>query len=634
MYYIERALATGEIQLFEYQLNLNYQSRGRQLYRQISPELDSVTHDESMLRDYEARLVVSGEDEVVVIVRDITDRKLAEIALRLSEEKFAKSFRSSPHSMTISTLKDGRIIEVNDSFMQITGYSRDEVIGWRSHELGIWVHPTDRDKVVQTLQQQGSVRNLECQFRIKSGEIRTTLFSAEIIDINGISCILGSVVDITERIQAQQQLWTAAERDRLLRDIALRIRESLDLQQILNTTVAEVRQFLQADRVYVRHHDPQGRGTVVAESVDSRYPSVLGMIISDHDLNIIRSLLTEGQVRIVNDTHQNETEHLSIMSFYKEYHVRAGMVAPLMLDHQLFGVLAVNQCSKPRQWEPFEVDLMKQLATQVTIAVQQAQLYQQVQDLNAGLEQQVAERTAQLQQKMEELQELNQLKDEFLNAFSHDLRTPVMGISLVINNLLNQPGDTISVSRSILERMVQSSNHQLHLINSLLQAHSSETRGVILNYELIQLSLLLQHITDDLAPLVTRNQATLTNRILPDLPLVNADPVQLRRVFENLITNALHHNPPGVALILDATVESDLIRCTLEDNGVGMTQDVSDRLFERYSRGLNPRHSTGIGLGLYLCRQIITAHGGQIGVHSTPGTGSTFWLTLPLAISR
>jgi signal transduction histidine kinase len=104
-------------------------------------------------------------------------------------------------------------------------------------------------------------------------------------------------------------------------------------------------------------------------------------------------------------------------------------------------------------------------------------------------------------------------------------------------------------------------------------------------------------------------------------------------VFENLITNALHHNPPGVNLTLNAHIESDMIRLMLQDDGVGMASEVSDRIFERYSRGTQSRHSTGIGLGLYLCRQIITAHGGQIGVDSTPGNGSTFWLTLPLAIS-
>jgi signal transduction histidine kinase len=305
---------------------------------------------------------------------------------------------------------------------------------------------------------------------------------------------------------------------------------------------------------------------------------------------------------------------------------------PILVDDHLFGLMVVHQCSEPRHWQQFEIDLLSRLATQVSIAVQQANLYEQVRQLNTGLEQQVQERTAQLRQKMEELQSLNDLKDEFLNAFSHDLKTPVMGLSLVISNLLNQPGEMIPISRSILERMAHSSDHQLQLIMSMLEAHSAETKGMTLHYELLQIGLLVQIIVEDLEPLVQKGRATLTNSIPPDLPLVKADPTQIRRVFENLITNALNHNPPSIHIVLDATVEKDLIRFTVKDTGVGMSQETCDRLFKRYSRGPRSRHSTGIGLGLYLCRQIITAHGGQIGVESQPGAGATFWLTLPLAI--
>lgn len=624
MHYVEKALTSGTNQRFEYQLQFDAAGRA-------SPSLNSLPET---LRDYEARVVVCGEDEVLAIVRDITDRQLAEKALRLSEEKFAKAFRSSPNPMSISTLRNGRIIEVNESFLHTSGYSRAEVVGRDVAEINLWVNPADRLRVIQPLQQGDRVQNLECQFRVKSGEILTMLVSAEAIDIDGEACILSVVVDITERIQAQQQLWAAAERDRLLRDIALRIRQSLDLQKIFSTTVAEVRQFLHTDRVYIEHNNAEGFSVVVAESVDSHYPSILGKVFDDlEQAQEIQTLFANGQIQVIDDIATEEFALCDNTSYFTEYQIQAAMAAPIMLDNQVFGLLVANQCSNPRHWEAFEMELMRQLATQVAIALQQAQLYQQVQTLNASLEQQVSDRTAELQQRMEELQELNELKDEFLNAFSHDLRTPIMGISLVLNNLLNQSGEMISINRSILERMVQSGNHQLQLINSLLQAHSAETRGVILNYELVQLSLLLQVIVEDLEPLLVKNQAKLINQVPPDLPLVNADPLQLRRVFENLITNALNHNPPGIQLILGAAIEAELIRITLRDDGVGMAEEVRDRLFDRYSRGRNSRHSTGIGLGLYLCRQIITAHGGQIGVEGVPNQGATFWLTLPLAIS-
>lgn len=632
LHWIEKTLVSSQPQRFEYQLRLNSQSKFSQVYRQFSTQSGVLPSEEPVWRDYEARVVVSGPDEVVTIVRDITDRTLANAALRLSEEKFSKAFRSSPNPMSIATLLDGRMIDVNDGFLAVMGYSRDEVIDHYVHDFNIWVNPGDREQAVQALQQHGSIRNLEYSFRTKSGEVRVGLLSAEVININGEQCLIDVIVDITELKRAEQQIRAAAERDRLLAEIALRIRQSLDLKQILNTAVAEVRQVLHADRVCIGHDTPDGATVIVAESVDPRWRPCLGLVIDDPDfLRETREQFADGQAKVIDDM-RNEVHSPAIELLLKELHVQASLVAPLMLEDRLFGFLVADQCDAPRRWEQEEVDFLTQLGTQVSIAIQQANLYQQVRDLNTGLEQKVQERTLQLQQKNAELQDLNDLKDEFLNAFSHDLKTPVMGISLIVNNLLNQPGDTLPVARSTLERMLQSITNQLQLIKSMLEAHSAETRGVSLHYELVQLSLLTQVIVEDLEPLVNKNCATLRNHVPPDLPLVNADPVQLRRVFENLITNALNHNPPGVTITLDAQVEQEMVRFTLHDDGVGMSQETCDRLFQRYVRGPKSRHSTGIGLGLYLARQIITAHGGQVGVTSARGEGSTFWLTLPLAI--
>ena len=261
------------------------------------------------------------------------------------------------------------------------------------------------------------------------------------------------------------------------------------------------------------------------------------------------------------------------------------------------------------------------------------------------LQQQLQTQNLQLQQKMAELQALNQLKEEFLHAISHDLRTPIVGTLLVLENLQNkaqnQADGKVGISQAILQRMIQSSDRQLNLLNLLLEAHFNEAGSMVLQSQAIELSTFVQGIVEDLEPLLVKNSANLTNLIISDLPPVSADPLQLRRVFENLLTNALNHNPAGLSLTLNATLctkdiaalvpeaESNMICCTVQDNGVGMTQAQCDRLFERYARG-NRTQAIGVGLGLYLCRQIIQAHGGQIGVNSAVGQGTTFWFTLPL----
>ncbi len=491
------------------------------------------------------------------------------------------------------------------------------------------VHPDDRDRVHAALERalwEQEPYQIEYRVVLPDGQERI-LFEQAAVQRDRVT---GTVQDVTQRKQVEAQLRLTAERDRLLGEIALRIRRSLNLEEILDNTVREVRQFLQADRVFISWFEPSGRGEVVAESVDARWPATLGWQTDAAVYPEIEALVTDDHIRVVNDTSQIERS-----PFLKQYHdcyqVRAGIGVPILLGGRLVGLLIVNQCSGPRQWQTSEVDLIDQLATQVAIAIQQAELYQQVQKLNANLEQDVQARTHELQQKMQELEELSQLRDVFLHAVSHDLRTTVMGTLLVLKNLQTQPGDSVALSRAILERMIQCAEQQLSKLNSLSEVYALKTQGMMLNLEPLPLNTLIQSVLLDLEPLVATNQATVTNLAPLRLPLIRADATQLRRVFESLLTNALKHNPPGVGLTLQAAVETNWIRCTVQDDGVGLSPEQCDRLFELRLGGSQARQLTGISLGLYLCRQIVAAHGGAIGVDSEPGQGASFWFTIPLA---
>ncbi len=591
------------------------------------------------MRDYESRLVLSGQDEVLAIVQDITERKQAQLALREYGEKFSKAFRCSPIPITILKFKDGRYVDVNDAFVQISGFSREEVIGRTPRELNLWRNSSLGTKMHEMLQDEGFIRHLETEFYTKSGDPRVVLFSAEMIHIGGEPCVLCVINDITKRQQAEELLRLSAKRDRLLAETLKRIRHSLDLDQVLNTTVNEVRQFLQADRVFIALRDINTQSRILAESVDPLYPSVLNWK-PEHETYLLElnQLLTIDCVRVVEDITQIEASP-QLTALYQEFHTRATLAVPIILNKELFGALIANQCCGPHHWQPMEIDLLQQMSEQVAIAIQQAQLYQELAQLNSNLERQVEERTAQLQQKMQEIQELNRVKDVVLHTVSHDLRTSVMGSLMVLNNLLGEKlGDNenspllLPISRSIIERMIQGNDRQLTMIDSLLAIHASVEQGVVLHHEVINLSTLLSGIIKDLSQVLAQNQAIVNNLIPLDLPLVSADPTQLQKVFVNLFTQSLHNNPPGLNFTLKATVEKAMIRIDIQDNGVGMSKLECDRLFDLYVRNPQERCSTNIGLKMFLCRQIIHAHGGEMGViSSNRKRGLTFWVTIPVA---
>jgi PAS domain S-box-containing protein len=154
--------------------------------------------------------------ELVSLALEAQKRKYAEAALRESEEKFFKAFRSSPDPIAIATFGDGRYIDVNDSFCQLFGYSRSQVIGHTASELQIWVNPEERIQLTQVLQEEGVVRDKEFKFRTKSGELRTVLLSAEIIDVGFESCVLTVRKDITERKRIEEELRKSEERWQLV----------------------------------------------------------------------------------------------------------------------------------------------------------------------------------------------------------------------------------------------------------------------------------------------------------------------------------------------------------------------------------------------------------------------------------
>lgn len=314
--------------------------------------------------------------------QDITARKQAELDLQASENRFRQMFDSSVVGMMVADLQGG-IVDANHRFLEIVGYSREDLqsglIRW--DRMTPPEHRAADRTALENLRQYGANQPWEKEYYRKDGSRVPVLIGVTLLPgaEEQAMCV---VIDITDRIQAEQKNRQQTDRERLLREITQRIRQSLDLQTIFDTACQEIRQVLQADRVGIFKFYPESHyddGEFVAEAVVSDYTSVVAIRVHDHCFGKnYATFYAQGRYFVVDDIYQNGLQdcHASILA---QFQVRANLVMPLLCGNDLWGLLCIHQCSGPRQWQEFEVMLGHQLSNQLAIAIQQAILYDQIQ---------------------------------------------------------------------------------------------------------------------------------------------------------------------------------------------------------------------------------------------------------------
>jgi PAS domain S-box-containing protein len=238
------------------------------------------------------------------------------------------------------------------------------------------IHPEDRAVWDTAMNQliQGQPCQLEYRIVRPDGSIRHILSQGEpICNADGqVEKLLGTVLDISDRIAAQQ-------RERLVGEMLVKIRQSLELDEILNTTVTEVRQFLQTDRVVIYRFNPDWSGQVVVESVGDNWTTVLDKTIHDPCFGKdYTQLYQKGRVRAIANIHTAKLQpcHVELLTSFQ---VTANLIVPILQGETLWGLLIVHHCRGERQWQSYETEFLQQLAMQVAIALQQSELYAQVQ---------------------------------------------------------------------------------------------------------------------------------------------------------------------------------------------------------------------------------------------------------------
>lgn len=174
------------------------------IFRHKNGELHNYIYSGEPVRIGEVDCIISN-------FFDITERKKLEEALRISEEKFSRSFRVAPISLSITTLDEGTIMEVNDEFLRNTGYTRSDIIGRTVFDIQIWEPARDRDRIIPLLRQGRTIKNIEITFRHKNGDLHNYIYSAEPISLDGVNCIISIFFDITEKKQLENALRLSEE---------------------------------------------------------------------------------------------------------------------------------------------------------------------------------------------------------------------------------------------------------------------------------------------------------------------------------------------------------------------------------------------------------------------------------------
>lgn len=330
---------------------------------------------------------------------------------------------------------DGQCSYASPACRNLLGYDVTDFLAVGLEDI---CHPQDLPLLQEFWQEiirQGSCVSFDYRARHRQGHYRWLEVSGKVVQrsLTGQASVMTLSRDVTDRKEAEDRLKMEVERGRLLSAIAQRIRGSLNLRDILATTVAEVRQFLGTHRVFIYRLHEDGAGSILVESSSPENPPIIdptslglgspdwiepcgqGHACAIADLHT--AALTDGQ--------RESLEHLQ---------VRACLIMPILQNSHLWGLLVAHHCHSPRTWESHDVEFLEQLATQVAIAIQQSELYQQVQQLNTDLENKVRERTAQLEQVLNFEAALKQITDKVRDSLdeSEILQAAVKALAEVL----------------------------------------------------------------------------------------------------------------------------------------------------------------------------------------------------------
>ncbi len=434
---------------------------------------------------------------------------------------------------------------------------------------------------------------------------------------------------VLESVTAVSELGERERRAALLNAVSSRIRQSLDLQTILDAAVRELGTALESSRCFVRLRRGNELLPVASEWHAPQVPPSGAR--PDFSLPLLATALRERRIVATADARRDGA--VSAQGADAEAPL-AILAAPIVLRGEASGVIAFHQAGIARQWRRDEIDLVQEAAAELAIAISNARLYRSTE-----------ETSRELAVKISELERANILKAQFLANMSHELRTPlnsVIGFSEMI--LMGALGPVPDEQRDALETIARNGRHLLGLVNDVLDLSKVEAGRMELHLSQTDVRVVVSDVITGMESMIQAKGHAVTVE-LGDAPLLLlADEMRVRQVLFNLLSNAVKFTTPGGHITVRAgqrpamlpvpggrRVERPAVWISVADTGIGIATEDVPRLFNEFTQvdASLSRRFEGTGLGLVLCKRFVEMHGGVIGVESTPGRGSRFWIELP-----
>ncbi len=497
-------------------------------------------------------LIFNNESAILTVFNDINDRKNAETKLQEQNEFLRRIFESIPLMIGLVDL-NGKLLWVNQEW--------ENVLGWKFQDSStqdileaLYPNPEYRQYVINFMQ---SARGDWGDFRtqVRDGRLLDTSWTNVYLS-NGQ--IIGIGQDITERKQSELALKAQAEREQLMRTVAQRIRQSLNLQDILNATVQEVRDLLGVDRVVVYQFNSEMIGTIVAESVEPGWTVSLGVEIHDTCFQTgIGVEYYQGRKQAIANIYETGLTDCHIR-LLEQFEVKANLVVPILLEvgSHLWGLLVAHQCSAYREWEENQLDLLDQLTVQLAIAIQQSSILEQAQI-----------ELAQRQKAQVKLKNALAEKEVLLKEVHHRVKNNLQ----IVSSLLQLQSQTLK-DPEVIKVLRESQNRieSISLIHKNLYTSANIGQIDVADYiHNLAASLLISYQ-------IWPNKITLEIDIDP-LNLNVDQAIACGLVINELISNALKHAFPnqqiGTISIALRNVGNN-IEMTIKDNGIGLPDNL------------------------------------------------------------